>query len=90
MLYKLTLYVTHIVMHKRIRQIVISLLVRTVTRACVNAVTKYRLTMYIYIIRCLSAVRNSLSFAYDTCLHTCLLLNKSVLAIIIIAYLITR
>ena len=33
---------------------------------------------------------NSLSFAYDTCLHTCLLLNKSVLAIIIIAYLITR
>ena len=57
MLYKLTLYVTHIVMHKRIRQIVISLLIRTVTRACVNAVTKYRLTMYIYIIRCLSAAK---------------------------------
>ena len=47
MLYKLTLYMTHIVMYKRIRLIVISQLVRSVSRACVIAVTKYRLTIYI-------------------------------------------
>ena len=38
----------------------------------------------------LSAGSSLLCFAYDTCLHTCLLLNKSVLTIIIIAYLITH
>ena len=38
----------------------------------------------------LSAGSSLLCFAYDTCLHTCLLLNKFVLAIIIIAYLITH
>ena len=77
MLYKLNYIIRDTHMNKRIRKIVTSLLVRSVKRACVSAVTKYRLTMCIHIYyTMLSAGSSLLCFTYDTYLYTCLLLNK--------------